>query len=168
MTKVSGFEESSITYIMILVGLGMVVGNLLGGVLADKISPIKSCILFFLIIATNLSLFFLFAQIPNLALLLCFLSGASFLALAAPIQLLMMRTAGKSEMVGSGVTQASFNIGNSLGAYLGGVILFMGFGFEYPALIGAFLALIGFSLAFTLYKIGNVEASKSSKKVATC
>lgn len=168
MTEISGFEESSVTYIMVLVGLGMVVGNLLGGALADRISPIKSCLLLFLIIATNLTLFFLFAHIQIVALLLCFLSGASFLALAAPIQLLMMRTAGKSEMVGSGVTQASFNIGNSLGAYLGGLVLFMGFSFKYPALIGVFLALIGFGLAFTLYKIGNVESSKSSKKMATC
>lgn len=168
MTDISGFKESSVTYIMVLVGLGMVVGNLLGGVLADKISPIKSCILLFLVIAANLSLFFLFAHNQILALLLCFLTGASFLALAAPVQLLMMRTAGKSEMVGSGVTQASFNIGNSLGAYLGGLVLFLGFSFKYPALIGAFLALIGFGLAFTLYKIGNVENSKSSKKIATC
>lgn len=168
MTEVAGFEESSVSYIMILVGLGMVCGNLLGGVLADKISPIKSCILLFLVIASNLSLFFLFAHLPLVSLLLCFLTGASFLALAAPVQLLMMRTAGKSEMVGSGVTQASFNIGNSLGAYLGGLILFMGFGYNYPALVGAFLALIGFGLAFTLYKVGNVEASKSKKKVVTC
>lgn len=157
MIKVSGFQESAVIYIMVLVGLGMVVGNLLGGVLADKISPVKSCILLFLIIATNLILFFLFAQIPTIALILCFLNGASFLALASPIQLLMMRTAGKSEMVGSGVTQASFNAGNSLGAYLGGLVLFMGFGFKYPALLGACLALIGFSLAFTLYKIGNLK-----------
>lgn len=164
MTKISGFQESSVTYIMVLIGLGMVVGNLLGGALADRISPVKSCILLFLIIATNLILFFLFAHIQIIALLLCFLSGASFLALAAPVQLLMMRTAGKSEMVGSGVTQASFNIGNSLGAYLGGLVLFMGFSFKYPALIGASLALIGFGLAFTLYKVGNVETSKSSKK----
>ena len=166
MTKVAGFEESSVTYIMILVGLGMVIGNLLGGILADKISPVKSCILLFLLIAINLVVFSLFAHISNFALILCFLNGASFLALAAPVQLLMMRTAGKAEMVGSGVTQASFNIGNSLGAYLGGLVLFMGFGYKYPSLVGATLALIGFGLAFTLYKVGNVESNKSSKKIA--
>lgn len=164
MTEVAGFEESSVTYIMILIGVGMVVGNLLGGVLADKISPVKSCILLFLLIAINLVLFSLFTHIPSVALLLCFLNGASFLALAAPVQLLMMRTAGKSEMIGSGVTQASFNTGNSLGAYLGGLVLFFGFGYRYPALIGSVLALTGFLLAFIIYRIGDVESSRSTKK----
>lgn len=167
MITISGFEESSVTYIMILIGLGMVAGNLLGGVLADKIPPVKSCMLLFLIIAANLSLFFLFAHIKSISLLLCFLNGASFLALASPVQLLMMRTAGKSEMVGSGVTQASFNIGNSLGAFLGGLVLYFGFSFKHPSLLGASLALIGLGLAFILFKFGNVETSKTSKIVAS-
>lgn len=164
MTEVAGFQESSVTYIMILVGVGMVVGNLLGGILADKISPVKSCILLFLLIAINLVLFSFLAHIPSVALLLCFLNGASFLALASPVQLLMMRTAGKSEMIGSGVTQASFNTGNSLGAYLGGLVLFFGFGYRYPALIGSVLALVGFLLAFIIYRVGDVESSRSTKK----
>lgn len=164
MTEVAGFQESSVTYIMILVGVGMVVGNLLGGILADKISPVKSCILLFLLIAVNLILFSLLAHIPSVALFLCFLNGASFLALASPVQLLMMRTAGKSEMIGSGVTQASFNTGNSLGAYLGGLVLFFGFGYRYPALIGSVLALVGFLLAVIIYRVGDVDSSRSSKK----
>lgn len=164
MTEVAGFQESSVTYIMILVGVGMVVGNLLGGILADKISPVKSCILLFLLIAVNLILFSLLAHIPSVALFLCFLNGVSFLALASPVQLLMMRTAGKSEMIGSGVTQASFNTGNSLGAYLGGLVLFFGFGYRYPALIGSVLALVGFLLAVIIYRVGDVDSSRSSKK----
>ncbi len=164
MTDVAGFAEEHMSYIMILVGVGMVVGNLLGGLLADKISPIKSCILLFGITAVHLILFSILAYIPGIALLLCFIIGASFLALASPVQLLMMRTAGKSEMIGSGVTQASFNTGNSLGAYLGGLVLFLGFGFTYPALVGAALAFIGFLLALILFRVGNLESSQSSKK----
>src|SRR5690606_40968920 len=45
MTKVAGFSESSMTYILMLAGLGMFFGNLLGGRLADLVSPAKAAIM---------------------------------------------------------------------------------------------------------------------------
>tara|TARA_B100001765_G_C19484328_1_gene330465 strand:+ start:298 stop:1443 length:1146 start_codon:yes stop_codon:yes gene_type:complete len=155
MTENAGVQESFMMYIMILVGLGMVIGNLIGGRLADRVAPVKACMIIFLIIAANLMTFFLFSEVKWLALLLCFTCGASFLALASPIQLLMLRTAKDAEMISAGVTQASFNIGNSLGAYLGGLILMLGYGFQFPSLAGFFLALIGFALAFTFYRVAD-------------
>ncbi|NJB83852.1 MFS transporter [Wenyingzhuangia aestuarii] len=158
MTKVAGVSENYLMGVMMLVGLGMFVGNIIGGRLADKISPIKSCIVLFVAISVNLLLMFLFAQYSIIALILCFTGGACFLALGAPIQILMIKTAGKAEMVAAGVTQAAFNVGNSLGAFLGGVILTFGFGYKYPSLLGAVLALIGVGFTLLLLKTKKSRA----------
>ena len=169
MTKVAGIPEKYLMGIMMLVGLGMVVGNFFGGRLADKIVPAKACMVLFGAIGVNLLLVFLFAQYSLVALILCFTGGACFLALGAPIQILMIKTAGKAEMVGAGVTQAAFNIGNSIGAFLGGLILTLGFGYKYPSLLGGFLALIGLGFTLLLLKSNKTKEAKISlAKMATC
>ncbi|WP_010135473.1 MFS transporter [Ochrovirga pacifica] len=155
MTKVAHIPKTYLMGIMTLIGLGMFVGNILGGRLADKVAPIKACMILFGAIAINLMLVFLFAHITSIALILCFTGGACFLALGAPIQTLMIKTAGKSEMVGAGVSQAAFNVGNSLGAFLGGAILTFGFGYTYPSLLGVILALIGLLFTYFLYLLNQ-------------
>ena len=153
MTNVAGLDESWMMLVMVLVGLGMVIGNIVGGRLADKVSPIKATITLFALLAITLISLFFFSDIVWLALLLSFLCGAFGLSLAAPIQLLMLRTAGDAEMVASGSTQSAFNIGNSIGAFLGGAILSAGFGFQFPPLVGAGLALLGVLIAFIFHKV---------------
>lgn len=155
MTKVAHIPKTYLMGIMTLIGLGMFVGNILGGRLADKVAPIKACMILFGAIAINLMLVFLFAHITSIALILCFTGGACFLALGAPIQTLMIKTAGKSEMVAAGVSQAAFNVGNSLGAFLGGAILTFGFGYTYPSLLGVILALIGLLFTYFLYLLNQ-------------
>lgn len=165
MTNVAGVEEKYLMGIMMLVGLGMVVGNIVGGRLADKVPPVKACMILFWAIGINLLLVFLFAEYTIIALILCFTGGACFLALGAPIQILMIKTAGKAEMVGAGVTQAAFNLGNTLGAFLGGFILTLGFGYKYPSLLGVLLALIGVGFTVLLLKVN--KSRKSNIEFAT-
>lgn len=47
--------------------------------------------------------------------------------------------------------QAAFNVANSLGALFGGIPLLYGLGFEYPALVGAFMAFFGLLLCMLFY-----------------
>ena len=169
MTKVAGVDEKYLMGIMILVGLGMVVGNIFGGRLADKVAPVKACMILFGAIALNLLLVFLLADNAIIALILCFTGGACFLALGAPIQILMIKTAGKAEMVGAGVTQAAFNIGNSVGAFLGGLILTLGYGYKYPSLLGVVLAIIGVGFTLLLLKTNKKkQADLELVRLATC
>nr|GFD35849.1 hypothetical protein [Tanacetum cinerariifolium] len=84
--------------------------------------------------------------------LLTFAGGCFALAVAAPIQLLMIRSAQGAEMLGAAFTQAAFNMGNALGAYLGGRPLAAGFGYTSPELVGAAMALGGVGFAVLLLR----------------
>lgn len=152
MTEVAGFAESSVTYILMLAGLGMLVGNFLGGYLADKFSPAKACVSLLLAMSSILIVVFFVSFNPILALITTFLTGAIAFASAAPIQMLMITTAKDSEMIAASTSQASFNIGNALGALFGGFPLVYNLSYNYPSLVGAGMALVGSFFAYWLIR----------------
>ncbi|PPL01655.1 MFS transporter [Parapedobacter indicus] len=152
MTKVAGFSESSMTYILMLAGVGMLVGNLLGGRLADLVSPAKASLILLAGMVVALVAQHYLAVYPIASLVMTFILGGIAFALSAPIQILMINTAKGSEMLAASVSQASFNIGNALGAFLGGLPIAMGYGYASPEWVGAAMAACGalFALTFIL------------------
>ncbi len=159
LTEVSGFSPEHIPYILILAGLGMVIGNLLGGKLADRFSPPKTILLLLLLIAGDLLLVYFFSSNQYAALALVFLTGCITFAVAAPIQMLMIQTAVGAEMIASAVIQAGFNIGNALGAFLGGLPLVAGFSYASPNLVGVGMALTGVVITFVFIKGRKAEVA---------
>ncbi|SCY22096.1 MFS transporter [Flavobacterium caeni] len=143
LTDISKFSAESVPYILVLAGLGMVVGNLIGGRLADTLSPATTVLSLLIFLALDLTLVFLVSDNPYMSLVLVFLTGCISFAVVAPIQMLMIQTARGSEMIASAALQASFNIGNALGAFLGGLPLFAGYSYASPNLVGVAMALIG-------------------------
>ncbi|TKC07926.1 MFS transporter [Pedobacter polaris] len=152
MTDVAGFSASSVTYIIMLAGLGMLCGNFIGGYLADKFSPAKASVALLLTMAITLIIVHYISFNPILALVMTFITGAVSFALAAPIQMLMITSAKGSEMLAASASQASFNIGNALGAFFGGLPLVYGFDYTWPALVGAAMAFVGALFALWLIK----------------
>lgn len=150
LTEVSAFSADSITYILVLAGLGMFVGNLVGGKLADRFSPANACIVLLLIMAATLVIVHYISGNQVLSLVMTFITGAVAFALASPIQMLMINTAKGSEMLAASVSQASFNIGNALGAFLGGLPLAAGYDYTSPVFVGTLMALTGAGFAWML------------------
>jgi DHA1 family arabinose polymer transporter-like MFS transporter len=134
------------------VGLGMFVGNVVGGKLADRLPPAVACLTLLLAMATTLLLIYFASSNQASSLVLTFLAGSCSLAIAAPIQILMIRTSKGAEMLGASITQAAFNMGNALGAFLGGLPLAAGFGYTTPALVGVGLAVVGAGFAYVLLR----------------
>ena len=66
--------------------------------------------------------------------------------------MVMVKNAKNSEMLAASFMQAAFNIANSLGALFGGFPLMFGLPFNYPALVGAFMAFVGLVLTLAFYK----------------
>jgi DHA1 family arabinose polymer transporter-like MFS transporter len=152
MTEVAGFSSSSISSIMIIAGLGMAAGNFVGGRLADKFSPLKTTSTLLLTMIGALLIVSVVSYYKAPAIVMTFLTGAIAFAVIAPMQMLMIRAAKGAEMLASSALQASANMGNALGAYLGGLPIAAGFGYTSPEYVGAGLALTGFILCMVLAK----------------
>jgi DHA1 family arabinose polymer transporter-like MFS transporter len=67
--------------------------------------------------------------------------GALSMSIAAPINIMMMKAAPKSEMMAAAFMQAGFNIANAMGAFFGGIPLEYGLPFNYPSLVGVGMTL---------------------------
>ncbi len=146
MTQVSHFEPSKIPSIMILAGFGMLIGNFLGGWMADKMRPALASTILFAFFIVLLVLVFLYSGDQKTSLILTFFCGMLSMSVGSPINIIMIRAAKKSEMLGAAFMQAAFNVANSIGAYIGGIPLERGYGYEYPALVGAIMAFFGMLL----------------------
>ena len=152
LTQVSGFSAESITLLMVLAGFGMVVGNLLGGRLSDLYTPgrVAACTQFILFVAL-LAIFFA-APTGWLTVLLMCLCTTGLFAVSSPQQISIIHFAKGGELLGAACVQVAFNLGNAIGAFLGGLPIEAGLGYQYPALIGAPLALVGSVLLMLFYK----------------
>jgi DHA1 family arabinose polymer transporter-like MFS transporter len=148
LTNVSKFTASDVSYILVLAGLGMVIGNLIGGKLTDRFSPEITIISILLLLSVDLVLVYLFSSNQYVSLLLVFTTGCISFSIGAPIQILMIKTAVGSEMIASASIQAAFNVGNALGAFLGGLPLVAGLSYATPNLVGVAMALSGAMITF--------------------
>lgn len=157
LIHVTKFEESSVSYLMIVAGLGMLVGNIVGGYLADKRNPIKVAIFLLSMMVVCLVLVFSLSEYKVATVVLTFLCGAFAMSIGAPINIIMLESAKHSAMLGAAFLQAAFNVANSLGAFLGGIPLFMGLNYNYPSLSGALMALIGVGLCLIFLKRYKVQ-----------
>lgn len=146
VTEVTGLGIGFVPIVLVVVGLGMTVGNILGGWSADR-NIMGSIFSYFGLFAFSLTGLALSAHsVPGL-LAFTFMVGASAAALAPAIQTRLMDVAGDSQTLAAAVNHASLNLGNSLGAYLGGVTIVAGYGYLSPSWVGLGLCVPGVALA---------------------
>ncbi|MHA7239125.1 MFS transporter [Arthrobacter sp. TMS1-12-1] len=146
MTEVAGVSASLLPLVVALYGLGMVVGNVVGGRLADR-SIMGSIYGVMGVIAVVLLLFPFAATLPWTACLFVFLVGTSGSALIPPLQARLLDVSPGAPSLASSMNHSSLNLANALGAALGGAVIAAGWGFTAPALVGAGLAILGLGVA---------------------
>lgn len=152
--NVTGLSESAVPLVLVVVGLGMVVGGLLGGFLADR--SVKATIfvgLFALVGALLVTV--LTAQWIAGLFIGAFLLGATSSAIPPAVQSRLMDVAGDARTIAAALNHSAFNLGNSLGAALGGAVIAAGFGFVAPGWLGIGLAMLGVVVAVTSYAVEN-------------
>lgn len=154
MTKSVGFSQGAITGVMMFAGLGMVIGNLVSGKFSDKYSPQKVGAFTQGLAMITLLLFFLCVHSKVASLLLMFMGTGCLFAVSAPQQILLLQDSKGGEMLGAALVQVAFNMGNALGAFLGGIPISNKYPYEYSALPGIVLTLFGF-LIFLYYTYRN-------------
>ena len=152
LTAVSGFAEEAVSMLMVLAGFGMVVGNLVSGRLSDRFTPGRvAAATEGVIVATLLAIYLLSPVRPLMPLLLCTATAGLF-AVSGPLQVSIIRFAPGGELLGAACIQMAFNLGNAVGAALGGLPIDAGLGYRVPALIGVPMALVGLVLLLVFVK----------------
>ena len=152
LQKESGFSAASISLLMVLAGLGMVVGNLVSGPLSDRFRAGRVTCYMQAVAAMALLLTFMLAHVGWLSAVLVFVICACLFGIGSPEQYLIIKHSQGGEMLGGCCIQAAFNLGNALGAFLGGIPVAIGLGYSYPALIGVPMALIGTACLLVFHK----------------
>ena len=141
LTLVSHLSTLWLPVVLFAFGLGMVLGNLAGGKLADgKIMLSIFCILAWSVVV--LTIFPLMVMSLAGLLLGAFLIGTN-LALCAPLQVRLMQVAGKAQTLAATLNHSAFNIANALGAFLGAYVVQQGLPMTQTATYGAILPVLG-------------------------
>lgn len=146
MTDAAGYGSASVTWLLVLFGLGMVAGNLVGGRLADRaLMPLLFTALSAL--AVVLALFVFTAHDKVAAAVTLPLVGAFGFATVPPLQKRVLDQTADAPTLASAVNIGAFNLGNALAAWLGGLVLDAGAGVTSPNWVGALLAASALALA---------------------
>ena len=145
-------QQPWVPLVLVVCGLGMFVGNLVGGRAGDY--SVKLTILgAFGAVMVSLAFIGLFAANPVLLIIGIFFIGASASAVGPAVQSRLMDVAHDAHSIAAALNHSAFNIGNSLGAYLGGVVISLGFGYRAPIWIGLVLTLLGVLIATTSFLV---------------
>lgn len=146
MTEVAGYSEGAVTWLLVLFGVGMFVGNLVGGKFADRnLMPM----LFVTLGGLSLVLlaFTVTAHNKVLAALTLMLVGGLGFATVPPLQKRVLDQAHGAPTLASAVNIGAFNLGNALSAWLGGIVIGAGLGYTAPNWVGVLLVATALGLA---------------------
>lgn len=157
VTDVARAPAAVVPVILIVMGIGMTIGNLVGGHLADR--DLKRTMLAGLgaLIVVQVLLALTAGALIALGLFI-FLVGFVSSVLSPSIQTRLMDVAGDNQSIAAALNHSALNIGNATGAFLGGVVIAAGFGFVAPVWVGALLAASGLALALVSFGIESRSA----------
>ena len=139
LTDVAGMPRTFVPVALVVFGIGMVVGNLVGGQLAYR-SVVRALYLSMGAQAVVLAIFIVASHRTYTALPVLFLIGATSAAFTPALQTRLMDVAADARTLAGALTHCALNIGNAAGAWLGGLVIAAGYGYTAPAGFGAMLA----------------------------
>ncbi|MFC6633173.1 MFS transporter [Microbulbifer taiwanensis] len=147
LTQISGFGDAAVSPILLLFGAGLIAGNLLGGRCADR-WLVPSVLGSLLLLAAVLGLMTFAVHSKILALVFVGLLGAAAFATAPPLQMwVLSRAEGAGQTLASSFNIAAFNLGNAMGAWLGGVVIDGGWGLNALPWVAALVPLAALAVA---------------------
>lgn len=157
LTDITHISVASVTWILLLFGGGMTIGNLLGGKLADwKLMPTAIGALA-MIAVVHLALA-QFSYNAPLTIMLIFVWGILTFVIVPPMQMRVVEAAAEGPNLAATLNQGAFNAGNAGGAWVGGAALSAGFSYADLPYMAAGLAAIGLLLALYSYQLDGEKA----------
>ncbi|MDQ2836390.1 MAG: MFS transporter [Actinomycetota bacterium] len=160
LTTLAHFSETAVTGLLAVYGLGMTVGMVLGGRLADR-ALMPS--LYGGLLATAVVLFgfgFVVHTKPG-AVLGIFVFGITGSLLVPMLQTRLMDVARDGQSLAAALNHSTLNLANALGAWIGGLVLSHGLGYEWPSRVGSLLAIAGLFIALGSGWLDRVQARQA-------
>jgi len=169
LTQVAGFPESAVSPILLVFGLGLIAGNLLGGRLADR-GLLPALLATLLALTVLLVLMTLVLADKTLVVVAIGLLGVAGFATVPPLQLWVLQKASGAESLASSLNIGAFNLGNALGAWLGGMVIAHGAGLTALPWVAALATAVGLALTLwsaALHRRGTQRAPRLAGDVLT-
>ena len=141
LTEVSGFANTTVPWLLVLFGAGLFLGNVLGGKAADR-GVDRALIVILSGLTVVLVLFALTAQNQVMTIASLVLMGGFGFATVPGLQLRVMTYGGDAPTLVSSANIGAFNLGNALGAAVGGITITAGLGYTSPIWAGALITLV--------------------------
>jgi DHA1 family inner membrane transport protein len=138
-----------VTAMLVIYGLGLTLGNWLGGRFADK-SVDRTLIVTLAALSALLVAFAIAMPFAAPTTVLIFLWGVASFALVPPLQVRVMTAASDAPNLASAMNIGAFNLGNAIGAALGGAVIAAGLGYPAVSLAGAAASASGLVLLLWL------------------
>lgn len=148
-----------VTAMLMTYGVGLTVGNWLGGKFADK-SVDRTLIVTLGSLSAILAAFAALMPFHAPVAVLVFLWGVASFALVPPLQVRVMAAAADAPNLASSVNIGAFNLGNAIGAALGGAVIAGGLGYPAVSLAGAATSTIGLAMVLWSRRSGARAASE--------
>ncbi len=147
LTQQTGMPETMISPIMLVFGVGLIIGNILGGKLADR-NLLTS--LYFSLggLALCLLLYSFFSTSFWMVCILTFFFGLTGFATVAPLQMDVLKRASHAPTLASAMNIAAFNLGNAGGAWAGGLVVSHEYSLVYVPIVGVGFALSAFLVSY--------------------
>ncbi|MFD7239751.1 MFS transporter [Streptomyces syringium] len=165
MTEVAGYAPGSVTWLLVLFGVGMLIGNLVGGRYADRaLMPLLYVTLSALAIV--LALLPLAAHNKIAAAVAIPLIGAFGFASVPPLQKRVLDHTADAPTLASAVNIGAFNLGNAIAAWLGGIVISAGFGYTAPNWVGALMAASALVLALVSASLERRTGAREGRVAA--
>ena len=142
LTEVTGFAASTVPWLLILFGVGLFIGNTVGGKAADR-NVDRTLLVVLAVLVVVLVGFALTAGNQPLTIASIVLMGGFGFATVPGLQMRVMNYAHSAPTLASGANIGAFNVGNALGAWLGGVTITAGLGYTSPIWAGVGITLLG-------------------------
>ncbi|KTE17339.1 MFS transporter [Sphingopyxis sp. H115] len=134
-----------VTAMLVVYGLGLTAGNWLGGLFADK-SIDRTLIVSLAGLAATLVIFAGAMFQPLAAAVTIFVWGVATFAIVPPLQMRVMEAASDAPNLASAVNIGAFNLGNAVGAAVGGGVIGLGLGYPAVSFAGAAMAVTGLAI----------------------
>jgi DHA1 family inner membrane transport protein len=162
LEQVTHLSPAAVTRVLVVFGVGITVGNLLGGRLADwKQMPVLLVGIMLLILIFLAMPFLELTVVPAVIMVLVW--GCIHFAAGAPLQSRIVDQAKGAPNLASTLNQGAFNLGNALGASLGGIMLTAGIGYRYLSLGSAAVASVALVVALIALRVEQKENGPAEK-----